>query len=106
MRRVLLDENLPVQLRLWLTGVKAVTVEHMGWKGLRNGKLLRAATGRFDVLVTSDRLLVHQQRGWRALGVVVVTSNLKPALQRAADRIADACRAVMAGEIIEIEIDR
>ena len=36
-RRVLLDENLPVRLRLWLPGVEAATVEFMGWKGARNG---------------------------------------------------------------------
>ena len=44
MRRVLLDENLPVQLRHWLDGVEAVTVEHMGWKATRNGELEYRAT--------------------------------------------------------------
>jgi hypothetical protein len=30
MRRVLLDESLPLRLPLWLSDVEAVTVQHMG----------------------------------------------------------------------------
>jgi len=46
--KLLLDENLPVDLRLFLVGHEAITVAHMGWKGLRNGELpARAAEARF-----------------------------------------------------------
>lgn len=41
MRRVLVDECLPVQLHRWLDGFDVRTVEFMGWKGLRNGELLK-----------------------------------------------------------------
>ena len=33
----------------------------MGWSGMRNGELLDAAEHRFDVLVTMDRSIEHQQ---------------------------------------------
>jgi hypothetical protein len=52
MRRVLVDECLPVQLRQWLEGFDVRTVAFMGWKGKRDGELLAAAKGMFDVLLT------------------------------------------------------
>ena len=33
----------------------------MGWSGKENGELLRLAAGSFDVLLTADRNLEHQQ---------------------------------------------
>ena len=33
----------------------------MGWAGLKNGALLTEAEKRFDVLVTMDSNMVHQQ---------------------------------------------
>ena len=59
-RRVLLDENITVQLRLWMPRVDAASVEFMGWKAVKNGELLRRAMAeRFEVLVTADRLLAR-----------------------------------------------
>ena len=37
------------------------TVEYRGWKGMKNGALLRAAEEHFDVLVTMDNNLPEQQ---------------------------------------------
>jgi hypothetical protein len=33
----------------------------MGWAGVKNGQLMRLATGQFDVLLTVDRNLEYQQ---------------------------------------------
>jgi hypothetical protein len=63
MRRVLIDEWLPVQLHLWLEGVDARSVTFMGRKGLHNGELLARAAGHFDVLLTSDVPLASQHDG-------------------------------------------
>ena len=60
--RVLLDEDVPTRLRLYFGEVADVeTVEYRGWKGLKNGALLRAAQEHFDVLVTMDNHLPEQQ---------------------------------------------
>ena len=46
--RVLLDEDLPIQLRLhFAEAAKVETVEYRGWKGQKNGAVLRAAEGHF-----------------------------------------------------------
>jgi hypothetical protein len=37
------------------------TVQRRGWSGLVNGKLLAAAAGDFDVLITGDRNIQYQQ---------------------------------------------
>ncbi len=61
--RVLLDECLPARLRRDLPGHEVVTVPQAGWAGIKNGKLLRliAESGQFDVFLTMDKSLPHQQ---------------------------------------------
>lgn len=41
--RVLLDESVPHDLLLHLTGFDVATVQSAGWAGMKNGVLLRAA---------------------------------------------------------------
>jgi len=60
--RLLLDENLPHQIRLELPGHDIFTVSYMGWSGIENGELLRiAASAGFDALITNDRGLEYEQ---------------------------------------------
>ena len=60
--RILLDEDVPTRLRFHFgEAVDVETVEYRGWKGLKNGALLRAAQEHFDVLVTMDNHLPEQQ---------------------------------------------
>ena len=59
--RVLLDESVPHDLLLHLIGVDAVTVPSLGWAGMKNGVLLRAAhDAGFQALVTVDRRIEYQ----------------------------------------------
>ena len=56
--RVLLDENLPHQLReLFESNIEVVTVRYRGWQGKENGELLRIAVNEFDAFITMDLLL-------------------------------------------------
>ena len=60
--KLLLDENLPHQMRLELPGHDVFTAAYMGLGGVENGELLRrAASAGFDALVTNDRGLEYQQ---------------------------------------------
>lgn len=65
MIRVLIDECLPRQLLQWLTELKPAwmvqSVQGAGWASMKNGVLLREANGKFDVLVTADKNMHHQQ---------------------------------------------
>lgn len=54
--RVLLDENLPQKLRLYLLPHEVFTTAYQGWAGLSNGALVEAAERQgFDVLVLPIR---------------------------------------------------
>jgi hypothetical protein len=59
--RVLLDESLPRPLAALLSGHDVRTVTAMGWSGRQNGELLRLAADDFDVFLTADTNLEHQQ---------------------------------------------
>jgi hypothetical protein len=60
--RVLLDENLPHDLMGLRIGHTVETVAGRGWAGVRNGELLKRASGEFDVFLTMDRRLPKPQR--------------------------------------------
>lgn len=73
--RVLLDECVPRGLRQDLSGHEAKTVAEMGWAGVKNGALLERAEKQFDVFLTVDRGIEHQQNlAGYAIAVVVVHS--------------------------------
>ncbi|HYC89616.1 MAG TPA: DUF5615 family PIN-like protein [Thermoanaerobaculia bacterium] len=97
MRRVLFDENMPRQLRRDLQEFAIRTVQEEGWAGLENGNLLRHAAPTFDVLVTADKRMRHQQNlSQFTIGVVVIETfdtrirNLRrflPQLRSAIDNV-------------------
>lgn len=71
--RILLDENIPVELASEFAGHQVDTVVGLGWAGVENGELLRRATGKFDALVTMDTNIEYQQNISALLfGVLVV----------------------------------
>ncbi len=60
--RILLDENLDWRSGRDLPGHEVESVPLLGWAGIQNGELLRKAVeASFDVLVTMDGNMVHQQ---------------------------------------------
>src|SRR6266446_1761195 len=75
--RLLLDENLDWRLGRSLPGHQVESVPLLGWAGIQNGELLRKAVeARFDVLVTMDSNMVHQQNlGRYAIAVVALRAN-------------------------------
>ena len=59
--KLLLDECVPRPLRNGFAGHEVITVEEAGFKGLKNGELLRSASENFDILITVDKGIQHQQ---------------------------------------------
>ncbi len=76
--RILLDESAPRQLKRLLAGHDVETVPERGWASKRNGELLGlAAAEGFDVFVTPDGNLPHQQELARFnIAVVVLAAGL------------------------------
>jgi predicted nuclease of predicted toxin-antitoxin system len=75
--RVLLDENLNWRLKRDLPGHEVESVPLLGWAGIQNGALLRKAVeSAFDVLVTMDSNMVHQQDlSVHAIAVIVLRAR-------------------------------
>ena len=76
--RILLDECLPRQLKRHIHGHEVTTVPEAGLAGYKNGRLLREASTRYDVLVTVDRSMEFQQSfpaGTLAVVVLRARSN-------------------------------
>ena len=59
--RVLLDEQIPVDLAVALPDHNVSTVVGRGWTGISNGELLRRMQGEYDAFVTMDRGIEFQQ---------------------------------------------
>ena len=60
--KILLDECLPVRLKNLLTEFDVFSVSEMGWRSLKNGKLLKAAVeNSIDVFLTVDKKQEYQE---------------------------------------------
>jgi predicted nuclease of predicted toxin-antitoxin system len=70
--RILIDECLDWRLGRALTEHDCVSVQKMGWGGIKNGKLLALAQQEFDVFLTADRNLSFQQNTAKFQIAVVV----------------------------------
>jgi len=62
--RILLDECLPKDLARDLSGHAVTTVPQAGWGSISNGRLLKliAGSAQFDVFITLDKNLPHQNK--------------------------------------------
>jgi predicted nuclease of predicted toxin-antitoxin system len=107
MKRVLLDENVDRRLkRFFSSDLEVSTVSGEGWSGLTNGKLLKEASLHFEVLVTMDNNLLHQQHIQSfSIGVVVIKarSNRRDVVEPMMDKINQAVLKVDAGAVVLVE---
>ena len=104
--KILFDQGTPVPLRDRLLGHEIHTAYERGWSQMRNGELLDAAEQQgYDVLITTDRHLKHQQDlSSRKLAILVLLSASWPKIQQRTDEIQEAVRSVVVGAYVEIEI--
>ena len=59
--KILLDHCVPQPLKNLLTGHEVSHAYELGWQELRNGDLLAKAEQAFQLLITSDKNIAHQQ---------------------------------------------
>lgn len=79
------------------------TVEQAGVKGLKNGALLSAASGNYDVLITVDKSIPNQQNA-ASLGIAVLILRAKTNkyrdLKPLVPQILAALNQIQPGEIV------
>jgi predicted nuclease of predicted toxin-antitoxin system len=103
--KLLLDECVTRYVKRDLTGHAVSTVEDAGLKGLKNGALLKAADGNFDVLLTVDQNLPHQQNttGLQiAILILISRSNAYPSLKLLLPKALEALKQIKPGEIMRV----
>jgi hypothetical protein len=104
--RILFDQGTPVPLRRYLGTRHVETVFERGWNRLANGDLLDIAEReRFEVLLTTDQNLRHQQNlERRSIAVVVLMSTSWPRIRRAIITVQEAIDGALPGSIRDVVI--
>lgn len=105
--KVLIDECVPQRVKALLAagGHECVTVREAGYGGKRNGELLKLADGFFDVLLTIDRNIRHQQNlAGRKIAILIVRviSNDIDDIRPHIPRVLEALTAIEQGQFVEI----
>ena len=95
--KIIIDECVPSIVKRGLPTLGIVSVQDLGWAGIKNGELLKLVSADFDVFITSDKNLSHQQN-LRSLDVAVILlpSNqvpvieaLLPAIEKTSSNLGD-----------------
>lgn len=101
--RILFDQGTPVPLRPLFRDHVVSTAHDLGWSRLGNGELLAAAESQFDLLITTDRQLRHQQNlGGRRLAILALPTTSWRRIQAHADEVVRAAAAMAPGEYREL----
>ena len=82
------------------------TAHEKGLAAVSNGDLIQlAAEQGYDVLITADQNIQHQQNTSQiSIGIVVLLSNRWPLVRNHTPAIIQAVHAVRPGEIIRVPI--
>jgi len=104
--RVLLDQGTPVAIRLALSEHAVRTAHELGWSALLNGELLKVAEeAGFDMLLTTDTSLPHQQNlSGRKLAVLVLSKNRWALIKARLPEIVAAVTTAKPGTFSVVEI--
>jgi len=101
-----LDECMPRRLKKALAPYEAFTAEDAGFKGLKNGRLLREASGDYDVLITVDRNIPAQQNFSTlkiAIIIIYAKSNRYQDLIPFIPQILSSLVNISPGSVVRIE---
>ena len=104
--KLLFDQGTPAPLAKQLRDDSVDTLAEKGWSEKSNGELLDLAEREgYEVLVTTDQSLQHQQQlAGRQVGVVVLLTTNWHQVRLRTREIRQAIAAVRPGEVVEVAI--
>jgi hypothetical protein len=103
--KVLLDECVTRYLKRDFAGHEVFTVEEAGFKGLKNGRLLQAASGQYDALVTVDQNIQYQQNLENLVIAIIVLKAKRstyPMLKPLMPQVLERLEKIKPGEMIVV----
>jgi hypothetical protein len=103
--KIIIDECVPSIVKRGLPDRDIVTVQQMGWAGVKNGMLLCLVAPDFDVFITSDQNLRYQQN-LSSFGnaVIVLPSNQVPVVRQLLPAIEEVLVSIRPGHLVEIPL--
>lgn len=106
--RILLDQNIPEDIRTFLPGHGVSTAAEMGWSTVSNGALLAAAElAGFEVMITADQSIRYQQNlSGRRICLVVLSTNAWGQLLAQQQAIRDAVDQAGQKTYVDVKLDR
>jgi hypothetical protein len=94
--KILFDQGVPKPLQAFLSGHEVSRAFQLGWASKKNGELLTLAEAAgFEVLLTTDQNLLHQQnlRQWK-IAVFILGRGNWPEIKPYATRIEAEINAI------------
>ena len=104
--KVLLDHNIPAGLGPLLAEHESHTTYSQGWSALPDPQLLeRARLAGYDLLITADQNIKHQQNPETIqISVITLSTNHWLSIEQQIDKIRRAILRCPAGAITEVDI--
>ncbi|MEP7168610.1 MAG: DUF5615 family PIN-like protein [Bacteroidota bacterium] len=104
--KILLDENISLTLKMNFPGHEIHSVKLLGWAGKKNGELLGLMTFKgFEVLITHDKNLIHQQNLSKINILIIIISvknNKDIFVQPLIEKVHDVIKSGMKKGVIEV----
>ncbi len=84
---------------------ECIAVNDLGWKGIKNGELLRLAEGEFDLFITADQSIRYQQNLLdRRIPILELSTNDLRRIVAAASLLHFAIEEMQASEFRQLQI--
>lgn len=101
--KIVIDECVPSIVKRGLPGRGIVSVQEMGWAGVKNGELLKLVSNEFDVFITSDKNLRYQQNlADLDLAIILLPSNQVPVIKALLPNIDEALSSIKTLDFVEL----
>jgi len=103
--KIFLDHCVPKRLLRLLSDHEVKTAYQMGWAAKKNGELLKLVENEFEVFLTVDQNLRHQQNltsSQLRFVVLVAASNQYDSLAPLIPQVRGALTKLGPGDVIEI----
>ena len=104
--RIMLDHNVPENIRHLIQGHEVHTARYAGWDTLHNGDLLRrTANAGYDLFITADQNIQYQNY-LPALGIrmITLTTNHRESIERKMNEIREAIAVSVPGQNAVVSI--
>lgn len=103
--KIFFDHRIPKRLLRLPSGHEVKTAYQMGWEAKKNGELLKLVENEFEVFLTVDQNLRHQQNLTSSslrFVVLVAAGNQYDSLAPLMTQVEDALTKLAPGDLIEV----